>query len=107
MQEAWSNRIHFASILIIALGLLNFLTFVAISLYLGGDAVNGKVEQGHFHLWGYGLRSGVKGYKEVTEGVFSYSRWHVYSIFATWPLVMAAGYLENRKKGARTRAEGK
>lgn len=98
MQEAWSNRIHVASILMIAVGVLNFLTFVAISLYLGGDAVNGKVGQGHFYLYGYGLRSGVKGYTEVTEEVFNYSRWHVYSNFATWPLVMAAGYLENRKK---------
>lgn len=48
MQDAGTNRLHVASLLMIAVGLLNFLTFVAISLYLGGDAVNGKTQEGHY-----------------------------------------------------------
>ena len=32
-------------------GLLNFLLFVAGTFYFGGDAVNGKTEQGRYYLW--------------------------------------------------------
>jgi len=80
----------------IAVGLLNFVIFVAVSLYLGGDAVNGKVEGGHYYLHGYSVRSGEKEYTKVSERVFTYSKWHVYSVLITWPLMMAAGFVANR-----------
>jgi hypothetical protein len=82
----------------IVVGVLNFLTFLAGAIYLGGDAVNGKVEDGRYYLFGVRTESGRKVYTEVTEPVFNYSRWHVYSIFVTWPLVMAAGFASNRRK---------
>ena len=84
--------------IVIAVGLLNFLIFVAGATYLGGDAVNGKVEGGRYYLFGVRAESGRKVYTEVSEPVFTYSRWHVYSIFVTWPLVMAAGFASNRYK---------
>ena len=96
MSNEWIRRVRITSLLMIVIGLLNFLVFVAISLYLGGDAVNGKAEGGHYYLYGYGLRTGLKGYTEVTEQVFNYSKWHVYSIFITWPLVMVGGVVGNR-----------
>jgi len=84
--------------LTIAVGVLNFLIFVAGAAYLGGDAVNGKVEDGRYYLFGVRTESGRKVYTEVSEPVFSYSRWHVYSNFVTWPLVMAAAFASNRYK---------
>jgi len=79
--------------------MLNFIIFVAIALYLGGDAVNGKVEGGRYYLMGLGS----KGYTEVSEPVFNYSKWHVYSLLGTWPMVMAAAFALSR---ARKRTVG-
>jgi hypothetical protein len=84
--------------MVIAVGLLNFLIFVAGAIYLGGDAVNGKIEGGRYYLFGVRSESGRKVYTEVSKPVFTYSRWHVYSIFVTWPLVMVAGFASNRYK---------
>jgi hypothetical protein len=83
---------------VIAVGTLNFLIFVAGATYLGGDAVNGKIEGGRYYLFGVRTESGRKVYREVSRPVFTYSRWHVYSIFVTWPLVMAAAVVRNRYK---------
>jgi hypothetical protein len=78
--------------------MLNFLIFAAVAIYLGGDAVNGKVEGDRYYLFGVRTESGRKVYTEVSERVFTYSRWHVYSIFVTWPLVMVAAFASNRYK---------
>jgi len=85
---------------IIAVGILNFVVFVFVASHLGGDAVNGKVEDGHYYLFGVRTESGHKVYTEVSESVFTYSKLHVYSLLASWPLVMAAGFARSRyKKG--------
>lgn len=70
--------------------------------YLGGDAVNGKIEDGRYYLFGVRSNAGQKVYTEVSEPVFNYSKWHVYSVWVTWPLVMAAGYAANRKRLVRS-----
>jgi hypothetical protein len=62
------------------LGIVNFLAFVALSIYLGGDALNGHVINGHYFLGSHGR------YTEVSQRVFQYSRWHATSIFATHPI---------------------
>jgi hypothetical protein len=87
-----------ACTLVGAVGLLSFLTFLAGAIYLGGDAVNGKVEGGRYYLYGVRGESGRRVYTEVSEPVFTYSRWHVYSNFVTWPFMMAAGFASNRYK---------
>jgi hypothetical protein len=88
----------------LAVGILNFLIFVAIATYLGGDAVNGKVEGGHYYLFGVRSEPGRgKVYTEVSERVFIYSKWQVYSVCVTWPLVIAAAIAENR---LRKRSKG-
>ena len=74
----------------VVVGLLNFVLFVAGTLYLGGDAVNGKTEQGKYYLWGY--YHGVKGYHEVSQSVFHYSKWHTYSMWITWTLMLFASF---------------
>jgi hypothetical protein len=65
--------------------MLNFLVFWLLALHLGGDALNGKAEAGHYFLMSHG------DYTEVSEEVFNYSRWHAYSLWVTHPLgAMAA-----------------
>ena len=53
---------------------------MAIALYVGGDAVNGKDENGHYYVSGYNYHSGSKGYTEVTRNLFIYSQWHSYVV---------------------------
>jgi len=96
-----TRRLKIARLAIIGAGLLNFFVFAAIAAYLGGDAVNGKIENGHYYLYGVRTEFGHKVYTEVTKRVFDYSRWHAYVMFSTWPLVMVAAFFERR---ARTRS---
>jgi hypothetical protein len=80
--------------IVVAVGLLNFILFLAGAFYLGGDAWNGKVEGHKYYVWGYHL--GQKGYTEVSRAAFDYSRWHVYSVMVTWPLAIVAGVIGGR-----------
>ena len=75
-------------------GILNFILFAAGTYYFGGDAVNGKAEGGKYYLWG--SHHGEKGYIEVSPSVFHYSRWHVYSLWITWPLMIFAAFVSQR-----------
>ena len=81
---------------IVVLGLINFGIFLAGAFCLGGDAVNGKVTEGHYYVFGVRAKAGQKVYTEVSKSAFSYSKWHVYTLWITWPLVMAAVFLVNR-----------
>jgi hypothetical protein len=80
------------------LGVLNFLAFVIVAAVIGGDAVNGKAVGGHFYLANHGKLT------EVSEAVYTYSLWHVRSVFVTHPLAMLTGYLANLEKQARKAA---
>ena len=96
MNDTWVRRFRFAYGAFSALTLLNFVVFVATAFYLGGDAVNGKAEGGRYYLFGVRTESGRKVYTEVSESVFNYSKWHVYSIFASWPLMLAGATVGHR-----------
>lgn len=97
MHWRTSYRVCYA---IFLAGWLNFLFFWIAAVTLGGDAVNGKVEGGHYYLDSHGHLT------EVSRGVFMYSRIHTYSIFITHPLAILAavvGYQikeSNEKSGA-------
>jgi len=54
-----------------------FLSFVAHSLAIGGDALNGKAEAGRYYLWTYGA-SGEDGtrYTEVSKARYSANCFH-------------------------------
>ncbi|MEW6640190.1 MAG: hypothetical protein AB1586_06765 [Pseudomonadota bacterium] len=80
------------------IGIVNFLSFVIVAVALGGDAVNGRIIDGHFYLANHGRLT------EVSEAVYTYSLWHVRSVFVTQPLAMLAGYLVQREKKARKAA---
>ena len=84
--------------------ILNFIAFVVISSRIGGDAVNGKVEGGRYYVFGVATRDGRKVYTEVSERVYTYSRWQVYSILSTWPLMMVGGlFLQGKVLSSRPR----
>lgn len=70
----------------ISTAMINFVAFWAIAVYLGGDAVNGKIQSGQFYLMSHGK------YTEVSQAVFDYSRWHVYSVWVTHSLAFAAAF---------------
>lgn len=89
----------------VAIVILNFVVFIGLAMHLGGDAVNGMKESGRFYLWGYNVHTGTKGYTEVSSIVYQYSKWHVYSIFVSWPIMIASGLVAQRRK--RYRRNGK
>ncbi len=68
-----------AGLLALILGIANFGAFLLISLWLGGDAVNGHSMNGHYFLNDHGQLT------ETTRGVFLYSKIHAYSLFISGP----------------------
>jgi hypothetical protein len=74
--------------------LLDFVSFLIGASYLGGDAVNGKVGDGRYYL--YGPYHGMKAYHEVSQAVFNYSRWHAYSLMILWPLMIVMAIVAKR-----------
>jgi hypothetical protein len=66
-----------------AVALLDFVSYLIATSYLGGDAVNGKIEGGRYYLWG--LYHGTKTYHEVSQAVFTFSRLHTYSLLFFGP----------------------
>jgi len=77
---------------VFALCLANFVVFFIGAVYLGGDAVNGKIVADHYYLMSHGR------YTEVSADIFSYSKWHAYSTWITHPLAFIAGYWYYRLK---------
>jgi hypothetical protein len=78
--------------LVIYLGLLNFISFLAIYFLIGGDAPNGKVENGHYYLDQHGT------YTEVSHAVFIYSACHAYSALFGLVLVFVAARAWKRRR---------
>lgn len=83
-------------LVVVIVGLLNFLLFLAGTFYIGGDAVNGEVANGKYYVWGYRYSDGFKGFSEVSRSVFEYSRWHVYSVWASFSIMMIGTFLYKR-----------
>lgn len=74
-------RICFA---VFFIGFLNFTVYWFVALAIGGDAVNGKVVDGHYYLANHGHLT------EVSRETFNYSLIHTRSIFVTHPLAFIA-----------------
>ena len=82
---------------IFALAFANFVLFIALYFYLGGDALSGKEEHGHFFLGSHGH------YTEVSGQVFRYSEVHARSVAYTMPVIMLVGLLLVRGPGHTSR----
>jgi hypothetical protein len=90
-----SNLEYRSLLAICVLCLSNFVGFFIVALVIGGDAVNGKAVGGHFYLANHGRLT------EVSEGVYTYSLWHVRSLFITHPVAMLTGYFAEKERKAR------
>jgi hypothetical protein len=93
---------------------LNFAAFMAGAFYLGGDALNGKVENGRYLIattfslsfsknQSPTLRSPLRkpGYREVSAATFYYSKWHGLSVLVSWPPMMIASLCANLRRKRR------
>ncbi len=74
-------------IAIIGAGLLNFLAYTIIYAMIGGDARNGRIDEGQCFLRGHFLQLGAEGHAtQVSQPVWIYSYIHSISI---WPTIGA------------------
>ena len=83
--------------LIVIVAILNFLAFFVISISVGGDALNGRVVNGHYYLYGHGKLN------EVSPALFAYSRWHGISLVVTLPPAMLLVFVLKRRRDAHRR----
>ena len=66
--------------------MLNIAAFIIVATFLGGDAINGHVQDGHYLLRAHGKDT------EVSRAVFNYSRIHAYTFFGSVALLLLAGF---------------
>jgi hypothetical protein len=69
------------------IGIANFFWFFVESLSIGGDALNGRVRDGHYFVGSHG------SYTEVSAATWNWSRAHALSVFVTHPLAIGAGFV--------------
>jgi len=72
------------------LAIVNFAAFVIIALSIGGDAINGQVQNDHYYLSHKGKLT------EVSPNVWRYSWMHATSVWITHPLGMLGAWLAGR-----------
>jgi hypothetical protein len=65
------------ALILTLLCVVNFVSFIGHTIYLGGEATKGKVENGHFYVKSHGK------YTEVTEAQFDSNKLHASSVIAT------------------------
>ncbi len=72
---------------------------MSVSMYLGGDALSGKIEDGHYFVRSHGH------YTEVSHNVFIYSKIHTI-IFISWHLLLFiyAGIAHIRERRANRKS---
>jgi hypothetical protein len=74
-------------------GASNFVAFLLSHLILGGDALRGKVEQGHYYLGNHGV------FTQVSHTIFIYSACHAYSaLLGMIAFIWAARTLKIRQR---------
>ena len=89
------RTLHRVCVILIAIGMVNFVLFVGISLLIGGDALNGKEAGGHYYLDSHGRLT------EVSRPVFLYSKVHAISSAIGIPLAMLASLVYYATGGRR------
>jgi len=70
--------------------IVNFFIFYFNSISLGGDALNGKIENGQYYVGLHGR------YTAVSQQEFEINKFHAYFLFISWPLAMVAATYLNR-----------
>jgi hypothetical protein len=81
----------------VGIAVANFVLFIVIAAYLGGDAFNGKQVDGYFCVGHH------QQYTEVTRGVYYYSQAHIPILLLNYICALPAGYVLYRIKRSETR----
>jgi hypothetical protein len=85
-HESWwkrrSRALGAVAAVLVAFGFYNFFSFMVESDRLGGDAVNGHAENGHYFVSNHGRDH------EVTAEEWARSRRHAHSVMVSHPLAM-------------------
>lgn len=84
MTALMRDYVYVIAAILFFVAITNFFVFFMVAVYIGGDAWNGKVENGHYYVANHGK------YTEVSPGVWHYSRAHVVSVLITHPLGILA-----------------
>jgi hypothetical protein len=86
---------------VMVIAMVNFVAFVTIAIWIGGDAINGRISNGHYYVMEHGR------YTEVTKAVWDYSRCHAISVwithglfFLTYFIFLWAGEIKTQQKSA-------
>jgi|SRR5580658_4198589 hypothetical protein len=74
------KRIKIIAGILLGIAGLNFIVFVIAAICIGGDALNGRTEGGHYFVANHGKLT------EVSRAVWIYSRIHACSVMVTHPL---------------------
>ena len=80
------------------LWIANFAVYVCVAIWLGGDAFNGHSESGHYFVAMHGHLT------EVSRGVFEFSRWYTYILFAHFAVALLFGVVQWRADKRRASA---
>nr|WP_314446492.1 hypothetical protein [uncultured Sphingomonas sp.] len=97
-EDRWVNMSRTERLVFVG-GILNFFALVAISIWVGGDAVQGKVENGRYFVAEEGR------YHEVSATFYRLNQLHVASIFLTLPLAGLMAWSGEQR--ARRKLKGK
>jgi len=73
----FTKRARYIFVPVFILAIVNFAAFIIINIYIGGDAINGHVTDGHYFLGSHGR------YTEVNRAVWTYSYYHTISMWIT------------------------
>jgi hypothetical protein len=80
------NPLKIVGISLVVAALVILISFVIVTARLGGDAVNGKVEDGHFYLFKQG-----GGLTQVSEQTWHNDRNYTICVMVAYPLGMLGG----------------
>jgi hypothetical protein len=81
---------HVVNVLFVA-WLFNFLIFGFVAQILGGDAVNGRAEEGRYFLADHGTLT------QVSKATWLYSRFHVYGLAIHFTILLVALFFARGK----------
>ena len=74
---------------VFSLCMMNFVLFVIISVYLGGNALSGDIVDGRYYVSSHGDLT------EVSKYQFIFSKIHTISVFITHPLGIFWGFRDS------------
>ena len=100
MPTSWSKLrrvvfIAFSAVFIATV--INFFVFIAVALYLGGDALSGKIENGRYYLNSHGH------YTEVSARIYQYSNVHARTVAVSMPLAILIGVFLTQGRTRKSR----